>query len=67
MATILKGDRIGQGSTDVHLTSFNVEDVQERARAYLAEIQQQAAKIIEEANSRAADISMAAHLAGLAS
>jgi len=67
MATILKGDRIGQISTDAHLIVFNVEDVQERARAYLAEIQQQAMQIIEEANKKAIDIAMAAHQAGLAS
>ncbi|MDX1930787.1 MAG: FliH/SctL family protein [Pirellulaceae bacterium] len=67
MATILKGDRIGQSSTDAHLIAFNVEDVQERARAYLAEIQQQAAKIIEDANKRAVEISATAHQVGLES
>lgn len=67
MATILKGDRIAQGSTDTQLTTFNMEDVQDRARAYLVEIQQQAADIIEEANKKAVDIEMAAHQAGLAS
>jgi len=67
MATILKGDRIGQSSTDAHLIAFNVEDVQERARAYLAEIQQQAAKIIEDANKRAIEITATAHQVGLES
>ena len=67
MATILKGDRIGQSSTDLHLVAFNVEDVQERARAYLAEIQQQATEIVEAANRKAVEIAMAAHQSGLAS
>lgn len=65
MATILKGDRAGQSSTNVHPIAFNVEDVQERARAYLAEIQQQAARIVEEANRRSVDITNSAHQAGL--
>lgn len=67
MATILKGDHIGQSSTDARLIAFNVEDVQERARAYLVEIQQQATQIIEDANKKAVDIAMAAHQAGLVS
>ncbi len=65
MATILKGDRAGQSSTNAHPIAFNVEDVQERARAYLAEIQQQAARIVEEANRRSVDITNSAHQAGL--
>ena len=65
MATILKGDRAGQSSTSAHPIAFNVEDVQERARAYLAEIQQQAARIVEEANRRSVDITKTAHQAGL--
>ncbi len=65
MATILKSDRVKQGSTDAHLIAFNVEDVHDRARAYLAEIQQQAAQIIEEANKKAIDIAAAAHQTGL--
>ncbi len=67
MATILKGDRVSQSSTDAHMIAFNMEDVQERARAYLAEIQQQAAQIIDEANKKAVEITMTAHQAGLAS
>jgi flagellar biosynthesis/type III secretory pathway protein FliH len=67
MATILKGDRIGKSSTELHLVAFNVEDVQERARAYLAEIQKQAAQIVEDANKKALEISMAAHQTGLES
>jgi flagellar assembly protein FliH len=67
MATILKGDRIGKSSTEAHLIAFNVEDVQERARAYLAEIQQQAALIVEDANKKAVEIATAAHQTGMAS
>jgi len=67
MATILKGDRISQGATDTQFVAFNVEDVQERARAYLAEIQQQAASIINDANRNAASIAQEAHVKGLAS
>ena len=67
MATILKGDRAGQGSNDPRLIAFNVEDVQDRARAYLAEIQQQAANIVAEANRKAEDMLLAAHQKGLAS
>ncbi len=67
MATILKGNRIDQSSTEAHLIVFNVEDVHDRARAYLAEIQQQAAQIIEDANKQAVDIAKAAHQTGLTS
>ena len=66
MATILKGDRAGQGSNDPRLVAFNVEDVQDRARAYLLEVQQQAAAIIAEANRGATEIQQAAHQKGLA-
>ena len=65
MATILKGDRAGQSSTDMHPIAFNVEDVQERARAYLAEIQKQAAQIVEEANRKSDNVTKSAHQAGL--
>ncbi len=67
MATILKGDRISQGASDTQFVAFNVEDVQERARAYLAEIQQQAAEIINQANRGAESIAQDAHKKGIAS
>ncbi len=66
MATVLKGDRIGKGATETQMVAFNVEDVQERARAYLAEVQQQAAAIVAEANRQAEEITRQAHAAGLA-
>ncbi len=67
MATILKGDRVNHSATDKSLAAFNVEDVQERVRAYLAEVQQQAAQIVSDANRKAEEILQAAHQQGLAS
>ena len=67
MATILKGDSLNQSTSDKRVVAFNFEDVQDRARAYLAEIQQQAAQIISDANRRAEEILLDSHQQGLAS
>ncbi len=67
MATILKADRLNHSATDKSLAAFNVEDVQDRVRAYLAEVQQQAAQIVSDANRKAEGILLAAHQQGLAS
>jgi flagellar assembly protein FliH len=67
MATVLKNDRLMQSNELSQLVSFNVEDVQQRARDYLAEVQQQAVAILAQANHEAGEIRKKAYAEGFAS
>lgn len=66
MAAVLKSDTIGKES-GVHVpVAFNVEDVQNRARQYLAEIQREADQLLQQAQAEAQRIRHAAKQQGLA-
>lgn len=66
MASVLKYDSLqpGKKSTAEPVT-FNVQDIQSRARDYLTEVQQQAAAILEQAHREAVTVKAQAHQSGL--
>jgi flagellar assembly protein FliH len=66
MATILKESELKQSGDTARLVAFNIDDVHQRAQAYLAEIRQQAANVLTEAQREAEAVRRAAHAAGLA-
>lgn len=66
MASILKHDVLVRGGEMPQPIPFNMEDVQTRARDYLAEIQQQAANILQEADAEANELRKQAQRDGLA-
>lgn len=53
MATILKPEQIQQSGDASRLVAFNVDDVQQRAQAYLAQVREQAAAILAAAKGEA--------------
>lgn len=65
MASILKPSQIGATSSSPRPVSFNVEDVQSRARDYLAEVQSEARQITAAAQAESEAIREAARQAGL--
>ncbi len=66
MATILKESDLKQSGDEARLVAFNIDDVQTRAQAYLAEVRQQAAAVLAQAKSEADAVRAAAHSEGLA-
>jgi flagellar assembly protein FliH len=65
MATVLKTEQLDRTCV-TSLTSFNIDDLQQRSRAYLQEIQQQANQLIEAARSQATEIRQQAQREGYA-
>lgn len=65
MATILKQEQL-TGSNTPRPVAFNIDDVQERAGAYLNEIRAQAAQIVAAAQAEAESVRAQARAAGLA-
>lgn len=53
MATILKPEQIQQSGDANRLVAFNIDDVQQRAQAYLAQVREQAAAILAAAKGEA--------------
>lgn len=66
MATILKHEHIQQSGDASRLVAFNVDDVQQRAQAYLAQVREQAAAILAAAKSEADEQRATARAAGIA-
>lgn len=66
MATILKQSQLQQSGADQRIVAFNVDDVQQRAQAYLAQVREQAAEVIAAAKREADSVRAAARTAGLA-
>jgi len=65
MASVLKQDSLLPGKTTAQPVSFNIQDMQSRARDYLMEVQRQAAEILENAQKEAAILKAEAHHAGV--
>jgi flagellar assembly protein FliH len=66
MATILKQAQLQQSGTEHRIVAFNVDDVQQRAQAYLAQVRDQAAEILAAAQRQAESVKAAARASGLA-
>src|SRR5690349_14967866 len=66
MATILKQEQIQQSGDVNRLVAFNIDDVQQRAQAYLAQVREQAAGILAAAKSEADQQRASARAAGVA-
>ena len=66
MASVLKQNALIEQGEYPRAVAFNMEDVQAKARDYLAEVQQQADKIIEDAKAEAARIQQQARETGAA-
>ncbi|MCC6509194.1 MAG: hypothetical protein IT423_08810 [Pirellulaceae bacterium] len=66
MATILKESELKQSGDAARLVAFNIDDVQVRAQAYLAEVRQQAAGILAQAQKEADTVRASAQATGLA-
>lgn len=66
MATILKQEQIQQSGDANRLVAFNIDDVQQRAQAYLAQVREQAAGILAAAKSEADQQRASARAAGVA-
>ena len=66
MATILKQAQLQNSGTENRLVAFNVDDVQQRAQAYLVQVRQQAAEILAAAERQAESVRSAARAAALA-
>ncbi len=66
MATILKQADLKQSGAEARLVAFNIDDVQQRAQAYLADVRQQAAALLAQAQSEADTVRAAARSEGLA-
>lgn len=63
MATILKTEQLDNSGVSA-LTTFNIDDLQQRSRAYLQEIQRQAEQLLETARQQAIEIRKQAHREG---
>lgn len=66
MAAVLKSEQLSRGSDYPQVVTFNIEDVQSRARDYLAQVQSEAADIVTAANQEAARIREQAMSEGMA-
>jgi flagellar biosynthesis/type III secretory pathway protein FliH len=66
MATILKQEHMQQSGDAGRMVAYNVDDVQQRAQAYLAQVREQAAAILAAAESEANGQRDAARAAGIA-
>ncbi len=66
MASILKHDVLVRGGDAPQPISFNIEDVQSRARDYLLEMQERAAELLHQAEQQVALIRQQAKQDGLA-
>ena len=66
MATILKQSQLQQSGADQRIVAFNVDDVQQRAQAYLAQVREQAAEVMAAAKREADSVRATARSAGLA-
>ena len=66
MATILKQAHMQQSGDADRMVVFNVDDVQQRAQAYLAQVREQAAAVLASAQSEANAQRDAARAAGIA-
>lgn len=66
MATVLKQEQIQQSGDANRLVAFNIDDVQQRAQAYLAQVREQAAGILAAAKSEADQQRASARAAGVA-
>ena len=66
MATILKQAQLQQSSAEQRIVAFNVDDVQQRAQAYLAQVREQAAEVLASAKREADSVRNTARTAGLA-
>ena len=66
MATILKQSQLQQSGADQRIVAFNVDDVQQRAQAYLAQVREQAAEVMAAAKREADSVRATARTAGLA-
>lgn len=65
MASVIKQHTFARGASHPETVVFNVEDVQTRAREYLAEVQQQADALIEDAKREAKQLLAEAKQLGL--
>lgn len=65
MASVIKHDKLTGGHGLQQPQEFNVQDVQVRAREYLAEMQRQGDQIVEQAKQEATKIREAAKLKGI--
>jgi flagellar biosynthesis/type III secretory pathway protein FliH len=66
MATILKPNHMQQSGDVSRMVAFNVDDVQQRAQAYLAQVREQAAAILASAQNDANEQRAAARASGIA-
>ena len=66
MATIFKQAQLQQSGADQRMVAFNVDDVQQRAQAYLAQVREQAAEVMAAAQREADSVRTTARTAGLA-
>jgi flagellar assembly protein FliH len=65
MATILKQAQLQQSGVNQRIVAFNIDDVQQRAQAYLAQVRDQAAEILAAAQREADSVRSAARATGL--
>ncbi|MGN6136875.1 MAG: FliH/SctL family protein [Aureliella sp.] len=56
MATILKQSQLQLSGADQRLVAFNIDDVQQRAQAYLQQVRQQAAEMLAAAQREAESV-----------
>ena len=66
MAAVLKSDQLTSGSSPPQAVAFNMEDVQHRARNYLAEVQREAAELLAAARQEATRLREQAKHEGIA-
>ena len=66
MATILKQAQLQQSGADQRIVAFNVDDVQQRAQAYLTQVRAQAAEVLAAAQRQAEAVRTKARSDGLA-
>lgn len=66
MAAVLKSEQLSSGSEYAQVVAFNIEDVQSRARDYLAQVQREAAELLAAAQADAARIRQQAKAEGIA-
>lgn len=65
MASVLKHDQAARASSAPHPVAFNMEDVQSRAREYLAQVQREAQQLLQAAQQNAAKVTAEAKAEGL--
>lgn len=66
MATVLKEHQLQKSGDAQRIVAFNVDDVRERAQAYLTEVRQQAAAELAQAEQQVAQIRAEARASGIA-